>query len=615
MGNVWIGTANIGTFTPQIEGTSGNVYLDAANIGSFTLASEGWVYADSKEIGVYVAIKLNLAVPQCLVKIYHGSDTWTPINTGDVVNSLTVTLSLLSKGINGAILTLPNFDGEWNGKISVYDDIIIWLSRDPAELGTDAGKIFAGKIVNVGKSAAEYGGFFIDLECHGYCHEMMSAAGLLKTLNEAVNGRTIIEDAVDLCPKIVKHSTASKWFDNAGASGDIDDRIGSTHDLDFSDEGAEIIPLTVIQQILEKAKNPGGIVGFDMYEVPASGETKSGVLIGHLRNSLDFESPVASVIPRTYQQNIDVHRVKNKIKVYGVAQKAYPIDRDSITEILTLVGNTLEHADGTWTVGGAGSTISKDTDEAKGTYSVMTSGGTKMELIFTFDTGKYVNANLYPNLTVQLKPAAGYPYFTIQLEDSSAQIVRRHLQISDGEWGLHLWGCGRKHDDEWEASVFNSQPFDWENVKILTFSISGGGADFRVDNLFFNNRRFSGSSEDSASQTAYGVCEPEPIIDDSLESDAECLKLANSIRDFRKNPVTTLTNVLVDGDQRYAPGDLQFIVVVNDLIMSYFRIIQLSHEVYGATWDATLTLSDEPSLIESVFRSLKKAQKLLERRD
>jgi len=81
-----------------------------------------------------------------------------------------------------------------------------------------------------------------------------------------------------------------------------------------------------------------------------------------------------------------------------------------------------------------------------------------------------------------------------------------------------------------------------------------------------------------------------------------------------KDLVVTLSEVVVDGDHRYNPGDRQRIIVSNDGLDAYFRIIQVQHRVKRTQWDSVLTLSNEPQHVDYVFKLLQEAQKLLERR-
>ena len=60
MGTVWVDTTQVGTFTPDEEGTTGDVYCDSTapfttDVGDFTLAATGYVYLGTTIVGVYTA--------------------------------------------------------------------------------------------------------------------------------------------------------------------------------------------------------------------------------------------------------------------------------------------------------------------------------------------------------------------------------------------------------------------------------------------------------------------------------------------------------------------------------------------------------------------------------
>jgi hypothetical protein len=217
--------------------------------------------------------------------------------------------------------------------------------------------------------------------------------------------------------------------------------------------------------------------------------------------------------------------------------------------------------------------------------------------------GKEVNCNLYPSLTFQLKPASGYPYFTIQLEDTAGMIVRRHLQISDGEWSLQTFAVGKDHSDEWEHSVFNSQPFDWENVKKLSFYISTTvGVDFRVDNLFFNHRRWNAT---------YGAGQRELAeTDEELHSDNECLLRAKALYDYLSSPaeyIKVTSDVIDYGTTPILAGDRIWVTLPNENIDGYYRVISVEYYLRARdqTLEVTLELGREPMLLADYLYSLR----------
>jgi uncharacterized protein (UPF0248 family) len=132
----------------------------------------------------------------------------------------------------------------------------------------------------------------------------------------------------------------------------------------------------------------------------------------------------------------------------------------------------------------------------------------------------------------------------------------------------------------------------------------------QVDELYFGKNRFSGSAEDATSQTLYGVRMPEPITDESLASDDDCTKKAQSLLAYYKDRVTTLT-LTTFGDNDFKPGDRLHVVLSNDGIDDYFRILEVRHTLQDVLWQTELLLSNEPIMIDYIFRKIVEAQKTI----
>jgi len=107
-----------------------------------------------------------------------------------------------------------------------------------------------------------------------------------------------------------------------------------------------------------------------------------------------------------------------------------------------------------------------------------------------------------------------------------------------------------------------------------------------IDGLYFDDIPYSATAEDATSIAKYGTKEAEPIIDQTLLSDAECQAKATEIIEAKKNPSTTIEPFTVDGDARYKPGDL-----IQDGAY-YYRIIKVEHTIAETQWDAKLTVSE-----------------------
>ena len=593
-----------------------DVYLDGGWVNIWATSSPG-VYQTSIASGTNIT-KIRMVADGGVCTFDYVSickQNHLVPDLGDLVKELKITTHLLNDGVNTATLSIPNFAGAYNGIIKNGDSILIWLARDDANLGNPEYKEFGGKVINPSNEGNDYGDFFINLECHGYAEEADSPPTLLQQIYTATNGRTIIEDALALCNYTAKHPVATKWFDNAGSSGSTDDRIDSTHSIAYDEE----IPLKAIRETLQKAKNPVGIQGFDVYETP------SGSLVGHLQNSLDFVSPIASITPRKYRKDEDMHRVRNKVKVYGTPEKSEPTDKDTWTESLTgwtlLEGNdmTLNGADkvmGSYSVDIDASGVATYFARAKKTFSAL--------------SAKFPKEFRNLHLSLRSQTDDGIPAVSVEVmiyaPDSSNYFAKRLDGNFDTDFPLGLtfqqtWveitlPIGTQSEAGYWKKVGSA---DWGNIQEIYFFMSwnGGPASnphMRIDKLYFGEKRYSGNAEDAASQASYRVRCKELEVDDALKSDLECQLRAESYINFFKVCVITLSSIEVDGDHRYNPGDRQRIVVTNDALDTYLRITRVVQRVELSIWDSILSLSNEPQLMDSAFVVLKDKIVQLERR-
>lgn len=360
----------------------------------------------------------------------------------------------------------------------------------------------------------------------------------------------------------------------------------------------ENTPVFDILKYIAGSADKAGVIGFDFRVEP------DGKFAFFSKNSKT--SPVSlseSIEVSEYRK--DIHRVRNKIIVYGAAEKARPTDKDAWTESLT-------PTEGAWSAYGGGSTLSLDSsDKVVGAYSIRTSGGTGTGLVFTFSAGHEQNCNLCPSLTFQSKNESGYPDLTVELEDTAGMIVRRYEQVRDGDWVLNSFPVGKKNSDQWQHSVFNSQPFDWANVKYMRFVVSSTvGADLRVDNLFFNRCRWKAVQEDAASQTAYGLRELVEV-DEELHSDNECVLRAKALLAHLKDPaeyITVRSTVVDYGTSKLLPGDKIHVTLPNENIDADYRIISVEYRVVAAeqTLEITLEIGKEQSLLADYLYALRR---------
>lgn len=497
----------------------------------------------------------------------------TPSDDLDVVN-LNVHLAVTEE-VGSVNCLIQNYDAKYTDQINVGDLIEVAMSRT----GQPLIKVFKGRINSVAKRA--------EATPRGPQHYLRLRG---------------LDLGAELFNRLV-----TKEYENKEGSEIIKDVLANYTSLESV--GVEVTTSTyvneeyenkpaweIIKYIAETAKDAGGVIGYDF-------KCEEGDIKFFPRDKYAGAVSLDGIITLCEHETA-IERVRNKIYVYGEASKPCPLDRDTWTESLT-------PADGVWT---SWSTLSLDSsDKVMGSYSIKTSGGTATVLVFTLNAGKEVNCNLYPSLTFQLKPAFGYPYFTIQLEDTAGMIVRRHLQIPDGEWSLQSFPAGKRNSDQWEHSVFNTQPFDWENVKKLSFYISTTvGVDFRVDNLFFNKSRWSGVEEDSVSQSKYGLREL-AITDETLVSDDACSKVAAAELNYRKSPAEFL-KVAVIGDPNIVAGETIHVVSSNENIDGDYRIQLVDHHMDDeGEFESLLTLIAEPPRLAEIISETRRELGVLTR--
>lgn len=512
----------------------------------------------------------------------------------DIIENLTITLPLLNRGVGGFSCKLPNMDAEYTGKISDFDHILIYLWRK----GTAMTKVFGGKILLPGTegfgTSQEY---YLLMTGMDIGQELLVSPNLMDKKYSSINGKTIIEEAIDLCNEVTKKFV------------DVDTEIASTHDFEF-----ELVKsYAIITQVCVQAKTVGGVVGFDAYVDPAG--NAHVFKRGKYTSSIDLTGKIEH-----YKKEDDVHRVRNKIWVFGAREKKIPYDGDTWTE------DSTSPDDGSWSSGTGTGSVSVDTSEkVMGSKSIklnVTGSDYYGRAIFTLNSDKYVSAykaRESKSLSVQLKLEAAYSGdVVIQIEDSSGQILRQVFTVKTGEWLCKEFPIGPENESAWSPDEGNTQAFDWKNIKIVDvacwFPGTGTGA-FWIDGSHFDKCRFGVKSthsgcdvdipvEDATSQSKYRVRCGEPVIDDGLKSDNECLKKAESLRDFLKEKVVTLSDFRVEGDNGFTPGYRQRVIISNDNIDDYFRILEIQHVIRGVQWDTILTLSNEPQMIDYVFADL-----------
>jgi hypothetical protein len=524
---------------------------------------------------------------------------------GDHIGELTANLPLFNDGINQALFLLDDGEAAYSKTTPIKrnDLCLIWVSRTAADLGEYSCKLFGGKIVAPQTIALSYGDFAVQVEVEGHAEEALAPPSLLKGHYAATNGRTIIEDALALCTRIGRSPYNQDWFDAGGSSGSTDDRINSTHSIEVD----EVLPAKIIREILSKSSNPAGVPGFVITE------TASGMLIGHLKGSLDHAC-ANPLYPEAYKRKDDLHRVRNRKTVYGAISEwlTYPLNYD----LWTL------DAPGNWTA--VNGTISSTTTNPKVGYDSLrcTSDGSficRFRRTFTpaLDVARHDGFRkfgfwgrrdvLLASQKIRILAPDTDNYFEATFPDPG----------SAGVWAWWSADLGIENtvSDDLPSAVWTAHGSpSWNNMQGVEWWVTSGlTLIFDVDAPRFFNGRVRYTKDDTASQSEFGIRTAEPEVDDSLETSAECQAKAEADILGLKSSLESIENLKTDGNLDYAPGKILRLLLTHEDMDIWRTLLHVKHSVSDNTWDVILTLGEEAPTQDHLYRQMQQHITLLKR--
>jgi hypothetical protein len=358
----------------------------------------------------------------------------------------------------------------------------------------------------------------------------------------------------------------------------------------------ENTPVIDILRYIEESADKAGVIGFDFRVAP---DAKFEFFP---RNSKASAVSLSEKIEQS-EYSSDIHRVRNKIAAYGVADKSVPLYKDAWTESLT-------PADGAWTA--TSGTVSFDSAvKVKGSGSVKTYaqnlsyGG----CLFTLNAGKEVDAELYPVLNLWLNREISFNgNVTLTLFDAADRAAGREFTVGHEKWFQTQVRVGAANADLWQVE----SGFNWTQVKkvrVVCWFDGVGTGSFWVDGLFFGGRRYSALQEDAGSQSSYGLRELVEV-DEELWSDDECASRAKALLASLKDPAEQLTlrSTVVDyGNTPLLPGDKVHVTLPNEGVDGDFRISSAEYNVDAKTQvlETMMELGREKPLLADYMFSLK----------
>lgn len=269
----------------------------------------------------------------------------------------------------------------------------------------------------------------------------------------------------------------------------------------------------------------------------------------------------------------DIESVRNKIKVYGMAEAFYPRDQDSWTESLT-----------DWSA--SAGTLSLETEGVKkGTYHIKCySGADAGEDTTTFkrDIPRVTLASIN-KLCFWRSLGTNCPTTSKVRLYTNGNYFEANMDTDYG-WKFKEFslGPGAEYDAATNPDGVWSKygTPNWWNLEQIQFHVVYSYEDryTTVDALYFYPDRWSIAAENETSQTDYGIREA-VYTDNRLHSDSECQKRAETLIYQLKDPPTRIdvstplnTNILI-GDR------LSMTIPAERISSANYDVVTTSHTI------------------------------------
>jgi len=358
----------------------------------------------------------------------------------------------------------------------------------------------------------------------------------------------------------------------------------------------EKTPVFDILKFIAKSADKTGAIGFDLRVAP------DGKVEFFPKNSKTSSVSLSERL-EVSEYRKSIFRKRDKIFVYGAAEKKYPSNGDSWTETLDINTDSIND----WVSGtGTGSVSLDGTTKALGSYSIKHTTGTADyygRLVLILPSGWQPNCKTYPTLQFQIQREAAFSSVCqVLLKDNAGKFANRTFDIAADKWFLEKFNVGKKYENEWDSVEAG---FNWEIINevhwIAHFSGTGTGS-FWIDNLFFNSARWSATYGSGSRELAE--------VDEELHSDSECLLRAKALYDHLSSPaeyIRVASDVIDYGSAPVLAGDRIWVTLPNENVDGYYRVISAEYRLIGETQalETTLELGKEPQLLADYLYTLR----------
>lgn len=360
----------------------------------------------------------------------------------------------------------------------------------------------------------------------------------------------------------------------------------------------ERTPVFDILKYIAGSADKAGVIGFDFRVAP------DGKFEFFARNSKTSSVSLSERL-EVSEYRKSIFRKRDKIFVYGAAEKKYPSDGDAWTETLDIDATPPND----WQSGGGTGSVSLATDRvAVGTYSIKHTTNTADyygRLRLVIPSGYQPNLATFPSIQFQINREAAFSNMAnLILMDNTGKFATHWYNIAqDDQWLLVKLNAGPKYENEWN-SVDNG--FNWEIINEILWDVhfpGTGTGSFWVDNLFFNHARWFGTYGSGGRELAE--------TDEELHSDNECLLRAKALYDYLSGTaeyIKVTSDVIDYGTTPILAGDRITVTLPNENVNGYYRVISAEYYLRARdqTLEVTLELGKEPMLFADYLYALRR---------
>jgi hypothetical protein len=400
---------------------------------------------------------------------------------------------------------------------------------------------------------------------------------------ENLKGETIVKDIIDNFVGLSHVRNSVELVENT--------------DTTYTKLEYENTPAFDILKYIAKTADLGGAIGFD-FRVAPDGKFEF-FSINSKTSSVNLSERL-----EVSEYRRSIFRKRDKVMVFGAAEKKYPSDGDAWTETLDI--NTDMTND--WVSGTGTGNVSLDgANKAAGSYSIKHTTSTpdyygRLRLIIP--SGWQPNLNKHLTLQFQIRRESAFSgQATISLVDNVGKWVSREFQVAADKWYIQKLNAGKKYANEWQGADVAS--FNWEIVNEVLWDVhfSGTGTgSFWVDNLFFNSARWNAT---------YGTGSREMAeTDEELHSDNECLLRAKALHEYLSSPseyIRVYSDVIDCGATPILAGDKTWITLPNENVDGYYHVTSVEYRLVAETQalETVLELGKEPPLLADYLYALR----------